>query len=320
MNKKLLAAAVTAALVSPSAFAEGHEGGLTTSHLSASFRVGLVLNDAAESDFRLQNLGSRLKWSGSKDLENGLTAFSYIELGLNPDQNAGGSNRSGGIDRTRHLWAGLKGGFGSVKVGAQYAAFYDMVQGHTDIAWWGSCFQQFECGRETNIIKYSGSSGGISYALSAELEPGDDDNDALDEVELGVNFAAGPLTLGVGASIHAGNGGSDGGTLIGGVAKGKFGGLGLGLGFQVADEDFAGGVDDVTNVTLTGTFGKFYAVFNAQGNGDNGEDGNFATLGYTLNIGPSTLMYFEAQSLDNGGPETTTFLRATFKYDFDAAG
>ena len=90
--------------------------------LTLSVRIGatVVDNDTVSNDFAIRNFGSRLKWSGKKDLENGLSGIGYAELGLNPDNNSRGSS---GADRTRQLWAGLEGGFGQVKVGAQYASF-----------------------------------------------------------------------------------------------------------------------------------------------------------------------------------------------------
>jgi len=164
--------------------------------LTASVRIGATFVDSetVDSDFSFRNFGSRIKWSGEKGFDNGLTGIGYLEFGLNPDNNSRGSS---GVDRTRHAWAGIKGGFGSVKIGAQYAAFYDMVSGHTDIAWWGSCWTQFECSRETRVLKYRGSAGAISYAASVQGNPEDDGNDAGDEIELGINYNVAGLTVGL---------------------------------------------------------------------------------------------------------------------------
>lgn len=308
MYKKFSLGLCAAFLISPLAMAE------TANSLTASVRIGatFVDNETVDSDFSLQNFGSRIKWSGEKDFDNGLTGIGYLEFGFNPDNNSRGSS---GVDRTRHAWAGLKGGFGSVKVGAQYAAFYDMVSGHTDIAWWGSCWTQFECSRETRVLKYNGSSGDLSYAASLQADPQDEGNDAGDQIELGFNYKISGMTLGLATSIHADDGADEGGVLIGAVVKGKAGPVNLGLTFQLADEDFADSNDDFTNITLSGSFGGAYAVYNRGDSGTNNPQ--FGTLGYTLNIGEGTLMYFEYQFIDDDTPaDEETILRATYKYDF----
>ncbi len=304
-----------AALALPVALLAAAPAAQAENSLEASFRVGLSLvdNDTTENDFRIQNFGSRLKWSGSNEIRSGLNGIAYLEFGFNPDNNSRGSS---GVDRTRHAWAGVEGGFGQIKVGAQYASFYDTVSGKTDIAWWGSCWTQFECSRETAVLKYTGSSGPVKYTASIQGDAGDEGNDFADEIELGATFAAGPVSIGLATAIHADDGDDEGGTLVGAVAKGSFGGLGLGLGFQMADSDFAGTADDVTHVTFTGTFGNFYTVIN-QADGLPEDTGSFQTVGYTLNIGASSLMYFEAQSIDGGdNAGNNTILRATYKYDF----
>jgi predicted porin len=314
-----LAAGIVAAVIPWSVQAEN------SSTLTGSVRIGLTYldNETVEDDFSIRNFGTRLKWSGESDLENGLQGIAYIELGLNPDNNSRVSPTnpdSSGADRTRQLWAGVSGGFGAVKVGAQYAAFYDMVSSHTDIAWWGSCWTQFECSRETRVLKYEGNTGPLSYEASFTGAPEDDGNDFADQLEFGVNYALGGLLVGAGGSFQAddvNDDGSqdDGGQLFGVIVKGNAGPVGLGLGLQFADEDFADSDDDVSHVTLTGTYGNAYVVFNRADSGD--LNPQFATLGYTLNIGPSALMYFEYQNIDDDTEnDSETILRATFKYDF----
>lgn len=313
MNKLVIATIALAAL--------GAAGNTIadSSKLTASVRIGLTLenNELQDNDIFLRNFGSRIIWRGDKDLGNGLTGIGRIEFGINPDNNQRGSS---GIDRTRHLWAGLQGGFGTVKVGAQYAAFYDQISSNTDIAWWGSCWTQFECARETQVLKYSGNTGGLSYAASISAQGGDEDTDVLDQIEVGVNYGISGYSVGLGISSEADEGADNGGTLIGLLAKGPAGPVNLALTIQLADEDFADAVDDVNHITFAGTLGNFYAVYNQQNNGSAGNDPFFGTLGYTKNIGPGTLMYFEYQIVDNdNADDSETIIRATFKYDWDIA-
>lgn len=303
-------AAAIATLPATSAFAD--------SKLVGSIRIGATYEDRADNDgeFFIRNFGSRLIWTGSNNITDSLEGIARIELGLNPDENARGNS---GADRTRQLWAGVKGDFGTVKIGAQYAAFYDMVQSNTDIAWWGSCWTQLECSRETRVLKYNGSAGDLSYAASVEARS-DEDEAALDEFEFGVNYGFGSVTVGAAASIHADAIAADGtddpgGTLIGLLAKGDIGPASVAVTFQTGDEDFANSADDVSNLTIAASAGNFYGLYNQ---GDSGDTSPFfATLGYTLNLGDSALMYFEAQTVDNDDDDDATIIgRATFKYDF----
>lgn len=290
-----------------------------SSKLTASVRIGLTMvdNDTTDNDFALSNFGSRLIWTGDKDLGGGLTGIARLEFGMNPDDNSRGSS---GIDRTRQLWAGVKGGFGTVTVGAQYAAFYDKISSNADIAWWGSCWTQFECGRETQVLKYSGATGDLSYAASIGAQANDVDNDALDQIEFGVNYPISDYTVGLGISTQADDGADDGGTLIGLLASGPVGPVDLVLTIQLADQEFADAVDDVSHITVAGTLGDFYALFNQQDNGSEGSNPFYGTLGYKYDIGPGTLMYFEYQINDSDtAADTESILRATFKFDLDIA-
>lgn len=289
--------------------------------LTASVRIGgtVTNSDNTDPDFSISNFGTRIIWKGEKSYDNGLTGIGYVELGLNPDANSRGDS---GADRTRHLWGGIKGDFGTVKIGAQYAAFYDLVSGNTDIAWWGSCWTQFECARETRVLKYSGSTNDISYSASIQGNPADDGNDIADELEFGFNSVNGPVTWGFAASIRADEGDADVGALLGAVAKGKAGPVDIAVTLQRADGDFSGTNDIVTNTTLAASYNSFYAVLNAT---DNNTDDNpaFGTLGYTWNLGEKSLMYFEYQFVDNGinpldgvNGGHDRIVRATYKYDF----
>ena len=313
------------------------------SQLNASIRIGLAFADTetSDNDFSVSNFGSRIRWGGETELDNGLSGLAYIELGANPDDNAPDVS---GVNQTRQLWAGLSGDFGTAKIGAQYAAFYDLISSHTDIAYWGSCWTQEECGRETRVLKYEGEAGGLKYAASFVGAPDDDGNDVADELEFGANFTTGGgLTFGLAASIQAddatdveqldaagdpvvGPDGApvtvaaddDGGTLLGAVAKGEFGGASLALGLQLADEDFVDGDDDLTNLTFAGSFGNAYVVANVGDSGDTSP--YFATLGYAMDLTPAATVYYEVQTVDaDDGTDSEILGRAVFIYNFDAA-
>ena len=313
------------------------------SQLNASIRIGLAYtdNETSDNDFAISNFGSRLRCGVvRRSWTTDLPGWAYMEFGINPDDNERGNS---GVDRTRQLWAGLSGDFGTAKIGAQYAAFYDLISSHTDIAYWGSCWTQEECGRETRVLKYEGEAGGLKYAASFVGAPDDDGNDVADELEFGANFTTGGgLTFGLAASLQAddvtdveqvdaagdpvvGPDGApvtvsaddDGGTLLGAVVKGEFGGAGLALGLQLADEDFVDGDDDLTNLTFAGTFGNAYVVANLGDSGD--ASPYFATLGYYTDLNPAATMYYELQTVDaDDGTDSEILGRAVFIYNFDA--
>jgi hypothetical protein len=57
-----------------------------------------------------------------------------------------------------------------------------------------------------------------------------------------------------------------------------------------------------------------------QDNGSAGNDPFYGTLGYTHNIGPGALMYFEYQINDSDtAADAENILRVTFKFDLDIA-
>jgi len=307
-----LALALSAALFGTStiATADSH------SELTASVRIGLTYQETTGDDGEifLRNFGTRLKWKGKRAINDDLTAIGYVELGLNPDTNQRNvPDASSGADRTRQLWAGVKGGFGTVRVGAQYASFYDTISSNTDIAWWGSCWTQFECARETNVIKYNATRGDLSYSASI-VAPEDDDDNFADQFELGINYVWDEYTFGIATSIQADSGDNDGGSLLGLMAKGDLGPLGVALTLQRADADFAGDDDSANNLTVAATHGNYYLIMNSGDNVDGTTD--FATLGYTYKVSSNALMYFEYQNVSNDDSSDDTFARATFKLDF----
>ncbi len=299
--KTAVALAVTAAVSAPA---------VAETSFTASMRIGALFNgpDGGEDDLSINSFGSRFIVNTNEKLgDSGLTGIGRVEVGVNANTTQG-NRELGGFDRTRQAWGGLAGGFGKVTIGAQYASFYDMITSKGDIAWWGSCFVEFECSRVPAVLKYSGSSGGLSYSASVEANAGDDDNDALDNIEAGIGYTVSGVNLGAGVSILA-----DDGVLLGLAASGNVGGVGLSGVFQLADEDFAGDTDDQTVLTLTGTYGSFYGLATTRDTSGPGSS-NF-TLGYTWNIAPKTLMYFEVQQWDDNGADTTIG-RATLKRDF----
>jgi predicted porin len=68
--------------------------------------------------------GSRLGFQGTEDLGNGLSALFLMESGFQADTGVSGQ---GGILFGRQVFAGLRGGFGTVTLGRQYAPEYSVT-------------------------------------------------------------------------------------------------------------------------------------------------------------------------------------------------
>jgi predicted porin len=113
MNKKLLAAAVAAAVVAaPAAFADAVVYGKF--HTS----IDQIDNNTNVDNWQVNGRASRLGFKGSEDLGNGLKAIYQIEVNVNSD--GGGTGQSGGssgLNSQRNTFVGLSGGWGTFLVG-----------------------------------------------------------------------------------------------------------------------------------------------------------------------------------------------------------
>lgn len=294
---------------------------VTTQKLSASLRLGLAYRDldSNSGDYSLSDFGSRISWQGQTQLAVGLMANGYLELALDSDDN---SSDNSGIDRTRQLWAGLSGGWGSLRVGAQYGSFYDLISVHTDVATWGSCWTQAECSRKTRVLKYQGPLSPLVFALSGTASAEDDGNDALDQIEYGFNYRSDALVLGVAAVTYAGEAGYDGGNTVGAVLKADLGGWAMTVGYQKTDQSIAvglgtnpGATGDVTNLTFGLTYINSYLIYNK---GDTGNtEPNYLTIGMVQNLANSAALSYEYQQVDNDDSgDSETYVRAVFRYDW----
>ncbi len=192
MNKKLLAAAVVAAVAaSPAAFADSTVyGKIHTSLDYADFDVGDF--DLSESEsitggsWAVQSRASRLGFKGSEDLGNGLKAIYQIEFGIVAD---GGDQQlsSDGLSRLRNTFVGLSGDWGTALIGRHDTpmkmAFYaqgNEVLGDSiiDLNSGSSIIGVMQETRANNAIAYV-SPNFSGFTVAAAMVPGEEVDNSL---------------------------------------------------------------------------------------------------------------------------------------------
>lgn len=131
MNKKLLALAVAGALASPLA-AQAQTANVT---MYGTFRLALEstdLKDVGRSN-HIDSWSSRWGIRGVESLGGGLNGIFQFEAGLNLDNPGGvvvdfpGSSVRYQVITIREAWAGLNGGFGTIKMGAGLTPYDDVL-------------------------------------------------------------------------------------------------------------------------------------------------------------------------------------------------
>ena len=175
MNKKLIAAAIGAAVVAaPAAFAEATVYG--------KIHTDVRMNDSSvpnSDNYTVNSNASRLGFKGSEDLGNGLKAIYQIEMQFNSD---GGTAQVGtaGFSAQRNTFVGLSGDWGTAVVGKHDTpakiAFYatgNEVLGDSILDLNGGVAGVFTEVRANNAIAYvSPSFSGFSVA--AAVVPGEE--------------------------------------------------------------------------------------------------------------------------------------------------
>ena len=145
MKKKMLAAAIASALAVPSAFAAIDDAGMKYTSASegfyGSFRFGLFSGE--DNDLSTGPEGTRLGVQGDVDVGHGNTAFYRLEWEYDynvdsfrptvTDENGDRVPTGRNAFRARLGYAGLKGKFGSARVGRIWSADYDYVTSLTDV-------------------------------------------------------------------------------------------------------------------------------------------------------------------------------------------
>ena len=193
MNKKLLAAAVSAAVMAPVA-----------AHAESSFYARVnnaiaIKDDGTDSSTNLSDVAGRFGVKGSTDIGNGLTVSGQFEFRAKSDDDTGfRSHDGGGKAKTngRVAKVGISGGFGSVSLGQQWSAYFDTFGTLVSPTYSLGYYLYSSVGggpyRTSDTIKYSNSFGPVYLELDYRSNGGDGTN-AQDKNGYGIGLTFAPM-------------------------------------------------------------------------------------------------------------------------------
>jgi predicted porin len=197
MKKKLLMAAVGAALVAGPMVAAHAAGATLYGHFHLS--MDRYDNDVNEDGF-MSNNSSRFGIKGDEDFGGGLKGIYQVESGIfNVDEGDGGLGAT-----LRNTFMGFAGGWGTVKLGRHDTPYKDLgrkldnfneqVGDMRNLIGSAGTYDK----RVSNMIRYeSPSFGGLNVVVQNTSNNGDEAAvGSHKDTSLGVNWSAGPLFLG----------------------------------------------------------------------------------------------------------------------------
>jgi predicted porin len=210
MKKKLLMAAVGAALVAGPMVAAHAAGATLYGHMHMS--MDRYDNDVNEEGMMANN-SSRFGIKGDEDLGGGLKAIYQLESGI-----AAIDEGTGGLGATlRNSFVGFSGGWGTVKLGRHDTPYKDLGRKLDNFNEQVGDMRNVIGNRGTydkrisNMVRYdSPNFGGLTAAVQHSSNDGSDaaGNTANKDNSVGLNWTAGPLFLGA-AWNETGNTGSN---------------------------------------------------------------------------------------------------------------
>ncbi len=322
MNKKLLTAAIGAALAAAPMFAAN---AAPTVYGKMNVGVAMIDNgndkdgDQDSSTIAVTDDASRIGVKGEEDLGGGMKALYLWEETIDVD--------NGGFGSARDAYAGLGGGWGSVRLG-QYNTAYKMVSVPTEI--FGDTIGDFTADgfsgetRQANNIGYTSPKfGGIQFALeyATANETGDTGtgtNGERNPMNGSISWSSGPLYLAFGYydyDLLSGNNGLEDAMKVSGQFKS--GALRVAATYETQSGTNAL-VTDTINVAGSFAFGNHelalsYTMYDkkAEGTvtvdgsaGDDNQDCSAIALGYFYNFSKATAMKVVYNMIDNDGDNT----------------
>ena len=334
MDKKILSAAIIAAMAAPVAAVAD-----TTLYGQVHMSVGAVDDSyenstpavpLGEDNMQVRNHASRLGVKGSEDLGGGLKANFMLEWGVNPDDGT-----DAGFTR-RNQWVGLSGdSWGEVRVG-RHDTPLKMAQGgfdlfnDTDADIQGILgISQGEVRSDNTLLYVSPSFSGFSVAgagisgedTNADEALGSDDTGLADAYSLAAMYSNGPLFASLAYDDYDADAAipSTLDTLWRGVATYKFGDFTVGGLYESGENSGASGDKDVWGLSGKFSLGNIdlkaqYMTGETETAGSDVEQDQW-TLGADYNFSKRTTAYFMYTSA-----EDDMTAAAADERDYDYAG
>ena len=331
MNKKLIAAAVSAAVVAPvAAYGEATVYG--------RIRNAIDINDlsskpGADGTTDISPVTSRFGIKYSQEMGNGLTAHGKYEFSTTTDKEKASPDEdddetkqgtSGGVEDTRVASVGISGAFGRVDVGNQWSSYFNTFGSLVSPTYTLGYYIYSTIGegpyRASNTIKYSNSFGPLYLELDVRLNGKDESSDqaeklAGDGVGLGLSWAVTDgLTIAVATDSEDGAEGATAADAddpdtdrLGIAAKYSVGGYWISVGTQSYEKEGVGAAtDDEVDSTFLYFGGNFSESTNwliglseAEIDGSTADDPSQTTWGVYHNLGGGLKLFYEAMSVDD---------------------
>ena len=288
--KKLTTIAVAAAIAAPMSV-------MADTTIYGRIDNALTYTDMGSSeswDVKGGNGTSRFGVKGSEDLGNGLKAiyqWEWYESGTEGD----GSTNDG--FRNRLGYVGLSGGFGTISIGRLWQPYYFAV-GKTDImnAPSAGYRQNLNNYRTGNAVKYASPNMGGFKATAVLVMDGDDAEDGIDKVNVGLQYDNGPLSLGLGyRSTSSDINDSD---TIGLGAKYNFGAFAVVASYE--EQDNASGDVDAWGLGGEAYFGNNTVKLLISNKDAGSSDTDAWAVGFQHSFSKRTRVYVEYSEQDSG--------------------
>lgn len=324
MPKTLIASAIAAVVASPIASAE------IKTELYGRINNAININDVGdESTTNVFNVYSRIGAKVESELDNGLTAFGRYEFStFTETEGSSGSGfltGGGGIDDTRLGYVGLRGGFGEVKAGQTWSAFYDTVGTHIDPTAISAYFLYSSVVggpyRVSNNIQYTNDLGPVHLEVDyrlAESKDGQRGGDSNLNTEklggqngfgVGLSIAAtDDLTLAVAIDTEEGTAGGDDTDRMGLSARFSLGSLWIAGGWHETDSG-GNSAAEQTQVHVGNDFGDGLSAFAGYGItsfDDGGPEPTALTAGVTYRMGGGFRIWYEVADLSDAEESGST--------------
>ena len=333
--KKLLTLTAACALTMPvlvQAKDTKENNGIPTVYGQAHLSYGTIdkkVNGTQTVDnWQVRSHASRIGFKGERDFGDGLSAIYKFEWQVDYEQST-----DAGLDR-RNMYAGLKGGWGQVRVG-RHDTPLKMAQGKfdqfgdTDADLKNAGDEDGE-NRLDNVLLYMGKTGNVGYALM--IAPGEDgssntaDDGPADTVSASISYANKSLYLAVAHDSYENGGNSAEDSITRFVGTYKFSGMQLGVlaqsGVEAADtaaakEDWVG----VSFNTKIGKKGKLKAQYiTVEDNQTSSLESTLYAVGYDFSLDKKTTAYVMHSNLEEeqAGSKTleNTFTGVGMKFKF----